>query len=489
LTGNTTYRLRSRVTLQENPQQLFLVRAYPLQAMQLKACWRAFFRQMKDGRPRTLAQLRHTPPDVAPLELKRFLDRLAGKGFLAAKPQPARRPCPTVSVIIPVRNRPQALEACLGSLAALSYPREKLEIIVVDDGSEDATPERACRDTVQLLRNTRQLGASFSRNRGAAVASGDILCFLDSDCRVSPQWLLELTALFEDPQVAAGGGLVDSQLDRNALDRYEQVQSSLHMGHHARDSRDGDRFFYLPSCNLAVRRTYFTGIGGFNAQLTVGEDVDLCWRLIDSGGAIVYRPEAVVYHDHRNRLIDFCRRRCDYGTSEPLLQSMHPRRRKTLPLWPQAILFWLFLSAAFLVHPLVGLAAPALLLADAHKSRRAAGRIGVHFSCATMLRAKGRHYIAALYHLAAFSSRYYLLPGMVLTFGLPWIGAIISVGHVATGLVQYVIKKPCLDPGRFLFWFTLEQLSYQAGVWGACLKQKFFAPVVPRPTLRRAHNA
>jgi mycofactocin glycosyltransferase len=489
LIANATYYcLRKGVTLQARAQQLFLVCAYPLQAVQLKGCWQAFFRQMEDGRPRSVPQLRHAPPDVAPLELKRFLDRLAGKGFLVAAQTSTDTPLPTVSVIIPVRNRPQALNACLGSLAAVHYPREKLEIIVVDDGSVDATAQIARRYPVKLLRNPQTCGASFSRNRGAAAAGGDILCFLDSDCQVAPQWLLELTLLFEDPQVAAGGGLVDSQRDRNALDRYEQVRSSLHMGHRPRDSRDGDRFFYLPSCNLAVRRTQFAPSGGFNTQLAVGEDVDLCWRLIDSGGAIVYRPQAVVYHDHRNRLIDFCRRRSDYGTSEPLLQSMHPRRRKTLPLWPQAILFWLLFAAAVLVHPLLGLAAPALLMADVRQSRRTANRLGVRLSCASLSAAKMRHYLAALYHLAAFSSRYYLLPAMLLAFVLPWIGAIVAAGHVAVGLVQYAIKKPRLDPGRFLFWFTLEQISYQSGVWSACLRHNFFAPVIPRPTLHRAHN-
>jgi mycofactocin system glycosyltransferase len=486
MTTTHTYCLRKGVTLQRNGEHCYLVSAFPLRATKLDGRWESFFRPFDDGRPRTLQQLGSPPPGVSAEALEHFLDGLARKGFLMANRTPSDIPTQSVSVIIPVRDRPRDLERCLDSLAAMDYPAELLEVIVVDDASKDETATVAERyPMVTLLRNSQSRGASASRNRGARHASGDILCFVDSDCQVVPLWLREMMVIFDDPAATAGGGLVSSNLESRRLDRYEKVLSSLHMGTRPRDSRDGDRFFYLPSCNLAVRRTDFLQLGGFNEGMAVGEDVDLCWRLVDNGGVIAYRPEAVIFHRHRNRLGAFCRRRYDYGTSEPLLQSLHPRRRKIFPVWPLAMLFWGLLLSAALSYPVLGAVAPLLLLADSLQNRQRAQRRGLRLTFATVLQAKIRHYLSVLYHLAAFCSRYYLLPALAVIVLLPWLGAAFIVGHMAVGMVQYSIKKPTLDPVAFLFFFSLEQISYQAGVWRGCFQQRFFSPVAPRLCLYR----
>lgn len=490
MTATKTYCLRKGVTLQRNGEHCYLVSAFPLRATKLDGRWASFFRPLSDGRPMALEQLGSAPPGVSAEALERFLEGLARKGFLLANRTASDNHIQSVSVIIPVRDRTRDLERCLDSLAAMHYPAELLEVIVVDDASRDETAMVAERyPMVTLLRNPRSLGASASRNRGARHASGEILCFLDSDCQVVTEWLREMMVIFDDPAATAGGGLVSSNLDRKRLDRYEKVQSSLHMGTRARDSRGGDRFFYLPSCNLAVRRTNFLQLGGFNESMAVGEDVDLCWRLVDNGGVIAYRPEAVVFHRHRNRLGAFCRRRYDYGTSEPLLQSRHPRRRKIFPIWPLAMLFWGLLVTAILLNPALGAVAPLLLLADSLQNRQRAQRIGLRLSFTTVLLAKIRHYLSVLYHLAAFCSRYYLLPIIVVIVLLPWLGAAFIAGHMAVALVQYSIKKPSLDPVTFLFFFTLEQISYQTGVWHGCFQRRYFSPVAPRLCLYRMDNA
>lgn len=486
LKANRTYCLRKGVRLQNSGTHCFLVSRFPLQATKLDASWKPFFHQMDDGRPRAIHQLNRRPSGVSDVALERFLNGLARKGFLTSVQTPSGASLAAVSVIIPVRNRPRDLKRCLDSLEELDYPREKLEIIVVDDASADRTPQVAAQYPVHLIRNTLNRGASYSRNRGARHASGDILCFLDSDCHVPVQWLRELTTIFNDPRVAAGGGMVTSAMDKRPLDRYEKVQSSLHMGHRGRDSHGGDAFFYLPSCNLAVRRAVFARMGGFNEEMVVGEDVDLCWRLVDSGGVIVYRPTALVFHRHRNRLWSFCRRRYDYGTSEPLLQSLHRRRRKKFPLWPQPTLFWLLMAAAALLHPALAPFALLLLLTDSAQRRRRAARMGLQLSYPTVLQAKCRQYASVLYHMAAFGSRYYLLVALMLSvFGGGWISTVILVGHVVVGLVQYKIKRPDLDPLSFFLFFSLEQISYQTGVWTGCMVHRLFSPVAPRPCLRR----
>ena len=293
-----------------------------------------------------LERIAEAVPQIPPDQIERFLDTLIQKGYVAqdgfARLDDAD--CPAVSVIIPVRNRPAEITACLASLARLDYPAEKLEIIVADDASEDDTPEAVARfPEVRLLRMQQHRQASFCRNRAAEAARGDILAFIDSDCLADATWLRELVPAFRDPALGALGGWVDAASEENGLDRYEKVKSALNIGSWFKRSEPAERFFYVPTCNFLVRRTDFLSLGGFREDLHVGEDVDFCWRLQDAGHVLEYRPMGKVSHRHRNRLAAFCARRFDYGTSEPVLQQIHAGRVKTLYMpWPES-LFWLFL--------------------------------------------------------------------------------------------------------------------------------------------------
>ncbi len=486
-----SYRLRRGVELVEEGDHCFLVSSLPLRAVSLARCWGSLFRALVDWGPLTAHDLWHRSPMVSPEELDRWLYGLVKRGFLeeAGDPLPAGRP--TVSVIIPVRNRPRDLAACLSSLEQASYPASLMDIIVVDDASSDETPTVARRFDIVLLVNPRRRGASNCRNRAARRAKGEILCFLDSDCVVEADWLEELVRVFEDPAVAACGGLVDSTETGRPLDRYEQVKSSLRMGAYARDSRRGGDFFYLPSCNLAVRRELFIRVDGFKEELEVGEDVDLCWRIVDAGGIIEYRPSARVFHRHRNRLGSFCRRRFDYGTSEPQLQAAHRRRRKVFPLWPAALVFWALtagggcaLKAGAVVFGGAAMAAALSWWAgDAYRRRMKAARAGLDLDFSWTVAATGRAYLGFVHHLCAFWSRYYLLPASLLAPLWPVVGLFAWGAHLAVGLTEYQTKKPKLNGPAFLVFFTLEQLSYQAGVWWACIKSFYFAPVFPKLSL------
>ncbi len=154
---------------------------------------------------------------------------------------------PAVSVIIPVRNRPAEITACLNSLNRLDYPAEKLEIIVVDDASGDATPEAVIRfPEARLLRMQHHHQASFCRNRAAEAARGDVLAFIDSDCLADPTWLKELVPAFRDTSLGALGGWVDAAFEENGLDRYEKVKSSLKIGAWFKRPNRPNVFFMCP---------------------------------------------------------------------------------------------------------------------------------------------------------------------------------------------------------------------------------------------------
>ena len=474
-----TYRLREGVSLVKDKQGCLLTADFPLNAIRLDSRWTDLLCWLSDNPGSELTSILSCPEGITQLDLGIFLHRLTIKGFLVEDGVPGEQWAPKVSVIIPVRNRPIDIHRCLTSLNNVEYPKEKLEIIVVDDASEDDTAEVAEQFNVTLLRNPYRQGASYCRNLGARSATGEILCFIDSDCVATSLWLRHLVMGFTDEQVSVVGGLVDSYSNKSSLDRYEQVNSSLHMGNYAQDSRGDDRFFYLPSCNLAIRRRELQKAGGFAEGMNVGEDVDLCWRIIDAGGVIEYNPASVICHRHRNQIWPFCRRRFEYGTSEPLLQHLHKNRRKEMLLWPQAIIFWTLLAGA-IAHPIYLVFSLLWFTIDSRLKQKKAIRDGVPFKFDAVMKATLRQNFSILYHLGAFVSRYYLLPVFLLVPVLPLFSLVIAGIHASVGMTTYFLKQPELNIISFLFFFSLEQLSYQTGVWAGCFKKCFFLPVAPK---------
>jgi len=377
----------------------------------------------------------------------------------------------------------------LSSLAKLNYPSEKIEIIVVDDCSSDSTPQVIREFPVTLLGLKKHRQASFCRNLAARRAKNEILAFIDSDCEADPNWLLELTPAFRENSVAAVGGMIDSFYTTNRLDQYEKVQSSLMISSWYKRSDELDRFFYVPACNFLMRKDCFRKLGGFKNDLHVGEDVDLCWRLQNSGLQVDYRPVGTIFHKHRNRLQAFCRRRFDYGTSEPQLQKLHEDRRKKMVCPPLTIVFWLSIACLFFFgNPLLAFPTVALALFSSMSMYKNIHRADDHIGFFHVIVAILRSHCAWLYHQCAFVSRYYLLFSLPLLAILPVVFSAVAVMHLITCLGQYMVKKPKLSFAFFFFYFTLEQISYQAGVWWSCLRNNHFGSIIPRLSFSMKHT-
>ena len=479
--GNSLlYTLRAGVEAKDRNGALYLVSRFPLKIMALHRFWKPALDRLAKGGSLSLQEIASAVSHGDHSKVKRFLGDLVAKGYLSQEGIDPVTDWPSVSVVIPVRNRPEDIAACLDSLTRVVYPEEKMEVIVVDDASTDETPGEVSRFPVRLISLKERRQAPSCRNIGAAAAKGEILAFLDSDCAVDPLWLKELLPAFEHPQVGVAGGLVDSALGNNGLDKYEQVKSSLRIASWFKRSSRGERFFYVPSCNLLVRRELFLQLGGFRETLLVGEDVDFCWRAEDLGRLIDYRPEGKVLHKHRNRMKDFCSRRFDYGTSEPLLQQLHRRRTKRLILLPATSLFWVLFFLAFAANSVI-LFGLSWLWALAHGGVRFARirkrRIPIGF--ASLLGSVLRNYWAFLYHCCAFVSRYYLIGALLFLPFSPTLSFVITGAHVVAGATEFFVKRPRLNLPAFLFYFTAEQIAYQAGVWWGCLKRFYFSPVNP----------
>jgi GT2 family glycosyltransferase len=196
---------------------------------------------------------------------------------------------------------------------ALSYPGDRLEVIVVDDGSPHpiddlVAPFRSSLD-LTLIRQ-RNGGPAAARNTGAARARGRLLAFTDDDCRPTPDWLHHLAERLQDaPGVMAGGRTVNA-LRNNP---YSAASQALLTYVYRQKNRDPDDAGFLTTNNMVVPRRGFLHLGGFDERFRTAEDRDFCARWLASGLRIVYEKRAVLYHAHRLTLRSFWHQHVAYG--------------------------------------------------------------------------------------------------------------------------------------------------------------------------------
>jgi len=462
------YRLAKGITIEETIDGGSLIAARPLCVMRLNQSLLKLVRRME--------QDWLTPASDAETKV---LETLAKRGFVERQWQclsPAEN-FPTVSIVIPVKDRADDLHNCLTSLKELEYPQEKIEVVVVDDGSTDNTPSVARELGAVLVESGAVAGGpALARNKGAEVASGEILAFIDSDCTASTQWLMELLPVFADEDVAAVGGWVDGMYTESALDRYEAVMSSLNLGRREMSGGAGGDTFYLPSCNLLMRKEVFDSAGGFRPELHVGEDVDLTWRLRDAGWKIVYLPRGTVFHAHRSKLWPFMKRRFDYGTSEGLLQQLHPVRGKKMLIPPMFATILGLLAAAltfktFLLLPIAAL----MLLIDTFLTTNKIRKQGLQLSSLKVLLARGRAVGSLGYYLGYHLLRYYLSPFLLAVVLYPPLIFLLLISILGVGLVDYRVRNPRMSLAAFYLYYVIEQLSYGSGAFWGCLRLKNFS--------------
>jgi glycosyltransferase involved in cell wall biosynthesis len=200
---------------------------------------------------------------------------------------------PQVSVVIPHLNDLVGLEACLTSLAAQSFPADRFEIVVADNGSTCglSAVETVVAGRATLVAEPRP-GAGPARNAAVAAARGTILAFTDADCRPEPDWLERGVAALR-PGAFMGGGITVTVGDPARPTPAEAFE--LVYGFPVEDyARRED---YVCSCNLFVHAADFHRAGGFRALLS--EDVEWCRRAIREGLVLNYDPGSRIRHPAR----------------------------------------------------------------------------------------------------------------------------------------------------------------------------------------------
>jgi O-antigen biosynthesis protein len=227
---------------------------------------------------------------------------------------------PKVSVVVCAYNAAATLADNLSSLARLDYP--SLELIVVNDGSTDATQQIAERFEARII-SVPNGGLSAARNLGLHAASGEIVAYTDADTRVDRDWLSHLVQPLLERGFAGVGGPNVVPPD----DSWVAQCVARSPGGPVHVMLDNVTAEHIPGCNMAFRRDALLSIGGFDPTYTkAGDDVDICWRLQDAGYTLGFAPGALVFHHHRASVGAYVRQQIGYGEGESFLFHRHTDR-------------------------------------------------------------------------------------------------------------------------------------------------------------------
>lgn len=229
-----------------------------------------------------------------------------------------------ISVIIPVFNNVHGLRKCLSGIALQSYPRERFEVIIVDNASHPPLDKDSAGPGEFRIVACDKPGAYAARNTGSSCARGDILAFIDADCVPAQDWLSEGVAallagkgrnivggevVFSEPPVRTGTALYQSAIG------FQQGSNIQEKG-------------FSATANLFCTPSQMTAVGPFDENLLSGGDRDWCWRAAARGFTLIFEPRAIVSTLPRIRLMDAIRqaRRVAAGRAYLRTHGTFPRQ-------------------------------------------------------------------------------------------------------------------------------------------------------------------
>lgn len=406
-----------------------------------------------------------------------------------AHPRPASGPSHRdVTVVIPVRDNAAGLHRLLMSLRAV-------RVVVVDDGSKVPVDLSRYQDSsceVTLVRHERSKGPGAARNAGISYCNNDFVAFLDSDVVPRKGWLEILLGHFCDPDVALAAPRIVALGDGDDLvSRYEEVRSALDLGEREAPVLPYGPVSYVPSAAIICRRSAILEVGGFDESMPVGEDVDLCWRLVEAGFRLRYEPIALVAHEHRTEIWEWLSRRAFYGSSAAALSIRHPDKSAALVIPRWSLLAWISLASGSRAGLLGFIACAAVHVRRVVRSVNTAGDEAGPAEVAAL--ALGGLGIGAL-QLSAAVGRSYWPAALVVAVASTRYRRAVLLATVIDTVHQWVTRRRrpedefvadtrtdagAAGPVGYLALNRLDDLAYGAGLWAGMARRRTLRPLIP----------
>ncbi len=403
---------------------------------------------------------------------ERLADRLLENGMadpvLAALPAAADA---SVTVVVPARDRPAALDRLLGSLGS------GIEVIVVDDQSlrRDDIAHVVGRHGARLVRLPINVGPAGARNAGLRLVSSEYVAFIDSDMVVDPNTIPMLARHFADPAVALVAPRIAGLVEHGRagwVSQYEEARSSLDLGRYPSIVRPRAPVSWLPAACLLARVEALDG--GFSDDMRVAEDVDLVWRLAGRGWRVRYEPAVQAQHEHRVRIGDWLARKTFYGTGAHSLALRHGHNvaPAVLSAWSVAAVLALLAQRRWSL-PVAGAISAITAVRIASKLGRSSHpmRLGLWLT--------GSGLVSALAQTGELLLRHWWPMTVVGCLFSKRLRRAVLAAAIADAVVEHRRTDSALDPVRFGVARRLDDLAYGTGVWLGAVRGRSAKALLP----------
>ena len=224
---------------------------------------------------------------------------------------------PKISILVATFNTALTMDGCLKAICELNYPKELLEVIVVDGCSTDGTLEIAGKYPVKVI--SAPLNAPAAYNYALKIVSSDVVGFIDADTKVEKEWLNKLVSYLDDPQVAGVSGGIETWNKENAWAR------SIGYDLENRYARLKKSVVRVATMNLLMKKSVIEEVGGFDEHLPSQYDTDLGFRITSRGYKLLFEPNAKCYHFNRSTVKAYFRQQLQYGKNTVKLYFKHSK--------------------------------------------------------------------------------------------------------------------------------------------------------------------
>ena len=398
-----------------------------------------------------------------------------------AHPRPAGGPSHRdVTVVIPVRDNISGARRLVSSLRGL-------RVIVVDDGSAcPIEPEDfiGAHCDIRSVAPRPQQGAGRRRaTPGLAACTTDFVAFMDSDVAPRRGWLEALLGHFCDPTVAlVAPRIIGLSQSEKAVARYEAVHSSLDLGQREAPVLPHSTVSYVPSAAIICRRSAIRDVGGFDETLQSGEDVDLCWRLIEAGARLRYEPIALVAHDHRTELRDWIARKAFYGGSAAPLSVRHPDKTAPVVISGWALMVWILMALGTSIGQVAS-----LVVAFLTGRRIARAMRSSETSLRDVVEVATRGLWSAALQLASALCRHYWPLALLAAIVSRHCRRVVVIAAVVDGVVDWLSRRDATgddaEPIGLLTYLLLKRvddMAYGIGLWWGVMRERNIRALKPQ---------